>query len=150
MLNAILAVMLIAAAPVDRTPATVVKVVDGDTIDVLVAGQTVPARVRLIGIDAPESSVNRRAYKQAERTGRDLAVILEMGKRSAAELAAFLKPGDPVTLEFDVERCDRYGRTLAYVYTADGTMVNLWLLKKGLAVRLTVPPNVKHAEEFGR
>lgn len=50
----------------------------------------------------------------------------------------------PLTLEFDVERRDRYGRLLAYVY-AGKTFVNLALVRQGFAKELTIPPNDRHA-----
>jgi micrococcal nuclease len=53
-----------------------------------------------------------------------------------------------VRLEFDVQERDRYGRLLAYVYLEDGTFVNAEILRQGYGVLLTVPPNVKFAEEF--
>jgi micrococcal nuclease len=52
-------------------------------------------------------------------------------------------------LVYDVDRYDRYGRTLAYVYRArDALFVNGALVRDGYAVVLTVPPNVAHADEF--
>jgi micrococcal nuclease len=54
-----------------------------------------------------------------------------------------------VRLRFDVERRDRYGRLLAYVYRADdGTFVNAALVRDGYARPLTVPPNVRYADRF--
>ncbi|NIR40655.1 MAG: hypothetical protein GWN07_32915, partial [Actinobacteria bacterium] len=52
-----------------------------------------------------------------------------------------------VLLELDVERRDRYGRLLAYVW-ADGAMVNWQLVRQGWAVLLTYPPNVAYVEWF--
>ena len=51
-------------------------------------------------------------------------------------------------LEYDVDHTDQYGRTLAYVYLEDGTFVNAELVKKGYAMTMTVPPNVKFVYEF--
>jgi micrococcal nuclease len=56
--------------------------------------------------------------------------------------------GKKVRLEFDFNRTDQYGRTLAYVYLEDGTFVNAELVKNGFAMTLTIPPNVKFANEF--
>jgi len=52
-----------------------------------------------------------------------------------------------VRLEFDAGRTDKYGRTLAYVYSGN-IFVNAELVKKGYALVYTVPPNVKYAKEF--
>jgi hypothetical protein len=55
--------------------------------------------------------------------------------------------GQVVRLELDVQERDRYGRLLAYVYVGD-TMVNAELVARGYAQVMTIPPNVKHQEEF--
>ena len=60
-----------------------------------------------------------------------------------------LPVGTPIGLERDVQEFDRYGRTLAYIWTADGaTMVNEQLVAEGYAVVLTIPPDVRHVERF--
>ncbi len=51
-------------------------------------------------------------------------------------------------LEFDVEKRDRYGRLLAYMYLPDGRMLNEEIVKAGYANILTVPPNMKYQERF--
>ncbi len=58
-----------------------------------------------------------------------------------------LVEGRRVRLEYDVERFDRYGRVLAYVYVGD-VMVNAELVKEGFAQPMTIPPNVTYAERF--
>jgi micrococcal nuclease len=58
--------------------------------------------------------------------------------------------GQRVRLELDVQHRDRYGRILAYVFLEDGTHLNAHLLEKGYALLMTVPPNVKYADEFYR
>ncbi|MGI8984785.1 MAG: thermonuclease family protein [Acidimicrobiales bacterium] len=109
----------------------VVRVVDGDTI--MVTGGT---RVRLIGIDTPET-VDPSSPVQC------------FGPEATRYANALLPVGTPIRLVYDVERLDRYGRTLAYVYrTGDGVFVNLAMARDGLAAQLTVPPNVAHAEEI--
>ncbi|MFZ5639382.1 MAG: thermonuclease family protein [Bacillota bacterium] len=105
---------------------TVARVVDGDTF---VTGDRV--RVRLIGVDTPEITKRHEPYGQ-----------------EAAAFARDRLEGQRVWLEFDVEKADKYGRTLAYVYLADGTFFNALLLEEGYAQIMTVPPNVKYAEEF--
>lgn len=56
--------------------------------------------------------------------------------------------GKKVLLEYDIQRYDRYGRTLAYVYLEDSTFLNAHLLEIGLAQVATFPPNVKYVELF--
>ncbi len=114
---------------------TVKRVTDGDTL-VLTSDE----RVRLIGIDAPESRPNLRAEEQAAKEGRDLKAIIEMGKEATEFVKTLVNPGDEVKLEFDVEKRDRYRRLLAYVCLSDGRMLNEEIVKAGYANLLTVPP----------
>jgi len=124
-----------AAAPdLDPGAATVERVVDGDTLVIRVQGQT--ERVRLIGIDTPESVDPRRPVEC-------------FGKEAAAHLAELLPEGTPVRLERDVEARDRFDRLLAYVYRrSDGLFVNLAMAEDGFAEVATFPPNVAHVDDF--
>ena len=111
----------------------VVKVVDGDTIRVRLGAGT--ERVRLIGIDTPE-------------TVKPDTPVQCYGRAASAE-AHRLLDGRRVRLVQDVEARDRYGRLLAYVYrTPDGLFVNAELARRGLARTLTIPPNDSHAALF--
>lgn len=56
--------------------------------------------------------------------------------------------GKRVRLKYDINRTDKYGRTLAYVYLQDGTFVNAEIVKNVYAIAMTIPPNVKFAGEF--
>lgn len=102
---------------------TVARVTDGDTI-VCTDG----TRVRLLSIDAPEMDQG------------------PLGRAAQAYLEAILPPGSEARLETDVERLDRYDRLLAYVYRADGRMVNRLMVRQGFAVPYVVPPNVRHVD----
>jgi micrococcal nuclease len=115
--------------------AQVLRVVDGDTVQVRVEGRHV--RVRYIGIDTPESV-------------RPGAPVQCFAKRASA-FNARLVVGERVRLVSDAERRDRYGRLLAYVYRVrDGLFVNAELVRRGYARTLTIPPNVAYAAEFRR
>lgn len=115
--------------------ARVLRVVDGDTIIVRVAGRR--ERVRYIGIDTPESV-------KPDTPVQCFAV-------AASNRNKRLIDGRAVLLRFDVERRDRYRRLLAYVYRgSDGLFVNADLVRGGYAVPMTIPPNVAHADEFVR
>jgi micrococcal nuclease len=87
-------------------------------------------RVRLTGIDSPESGQQPFAA------------------RSQQALARWLPLGSTVDLELDVAPTDRYGRQLAYVW-ADSTLINEAMVREGWALLYTVPPNVKYAERLG-
>ena len=112
---------------------TITRIVDGDTIEV--AGGV---KVRLIGVDTPET-VDPRTPPQC------------FGAEASAHTKELLPVGTPVRLAYDLERLDRYGRTLGYVFRlTDGLFVNLAVVRDGFAQQLTIPPNVAHAEEFRR
>lgn len=114
----------------------VMRVIDGDTF-VIEDGTKKGEKIRLIGVDAPES----------RNTGRKK--VGYYGKEAKKYLTNLLT-GESVRLEYDVTRNDRYGRTLAYVYLEDGTFLNAHLVAEGYAMAMTVPPNVKYAKEFVR
>jgi len=119
-----------------------IKVIDGDTIKIATG-----ENVRLIGVDTPESRRNKKLYRDADRSKEDADAIIAMGKESA-KYTTGLVLGKDVRLEFDVQKKDRYGRLLAYVYLEDGTFVNAELVKQGYASPMTVPPNVKYVDLF--
>ena len=108
-------------------PARVTAVVDGDTLDVAVAGR--PERVRLLGVDTPETVDPRQP-------------IGCYGPEAAAFTTRRLT-GRTVRLRFDRQRRDRYGRLLAYV-EVDGRRFNDELLALGYARLLVIPPNGRH------
>ena len=116
--------------------ARVTRVVDGDTIAVDVGGKS--EKVRLIGIDTPESVKPGTPVQCFAREASD-------------ETKHLLPPGTAVRLERDVDARDKYGRLLAYVYrTGDGLFVNLALVREGFAVTDTIPPNIAHVDDFVR
>ncbi|MDD5154941.1 MAG: thermonuclease family protein, partial [Candidatus Omnitrophica bacterium] len=127
----------------DYSDIYVTRVVDGDTLK-LENGE----RVRLIGIDTPEMHDSDKLYRDARRTKQDIQTIKAMGRR-AYNFTRTLVEGKQVRLEFDVERYDRYGRLLAYVFLKDsGAFVNAEIIKQGYASVMTYPPNVEYADLF--
>jgi micrococcal nuclease len=126
----------------------VLRVVDGDTLKIDYMGKQ--ESIRLIGIDTPESRVNSRAKRESQRTGEDMKTILAMGKEAAQFVKTLVKAGDKVSIEFDVEKRDKYGRLLGYVYLSNGKMLNEEIVKLGYANLLTIPPNVKYQDRFER
>ena len=120
----------------------VTRVIDGDTVEL-----ENRERVRLIGIDTPEARYNTKLERDARRTKKDYRTIIEMGK-AATEFTKRLVDRQKVRIEFDVEKRDRYGRLLAYVYLPDGRMLNAELVKEGYAQMYTFPPNVKYSDLF--
>jgi micrococcal nuclease len=126
--------------------ATVKRVVDGDTLKINYQGQE--ESVRLIGIDTPESKKNKKALKDAGRSGQDVDQITAMGKEAAKYTRAIAREGDRVTIEFDVQKRDKYKRLLGYVYLENGRMLNEEIIKAGYASPMTIPPNVKYQDRF--
>ncbi|HEY0520500.1 MAG TPA: thermonuclease family protein [Ilumatobacteraceae bacterium] len=114
--------------------ATMLSVVDGDTIDVDIGGHR--ERVRLIGIDTPE-------------TKKPNTPIQCFGPEATKFTKSLLPHDTPLHLERDVVARDDFGRMLAYVYlAADGTFVNMSIISHGFARVLTIRPNAAHADEF--
>lgn len=104
------------------------RVVDGDTIIVGGVG-----RVRLIGVDTPESVDPRRP--------------VEFFGKEASAFTRRLADGKRVRLEYDRERTDRYGRTLAYVHLPDGTFLNAEIIRQGYGHAYTRFP-FEHLDRF--
>lgn len=111
----------------ERAPqqATVVRVIDGDTIDVVLDGAR--RRVRYIGVNTPE----REQPLYSEATDANVRLL----------------SAGAVLLYRDMSETDRYGRLLRYV-VAGGRFVNLELVKAGYAQAMTVPPDVACSQLF--
>jgi micrococcal nuclease len=120
--------------PVTGPNAVMVRVVDGDTIVVDIEGRE--ERVRLIGIDTPESVAEERPDQC-------------YGVEASDEVKRLLPPGTELILERDVEPRDQYERLLAYVYRVeDQLFINETLVRDGFAGILSYPPNDTYAERF--
>lgn len=108
---AVLFVLSLLTSPCQAAdPLTVTRCIDGNTLQ-LSNGE----KVRLIGVDTPEASNNAKTRRDSKRTGQDIETITKMGKE-AAEFTRKLVEGKEIRLEYDVQKKDKYGRTLAYVY----------------------------------
>lgn len=126
--------------------ATVERITDGDTFSVIFNGRK--EKIRLIGIDTPESRRNNRSEKQGKEENLDQETIVAMGKEAKKFISSLINKGDRVKLEFDAQERDRYGRFLCYVYLEDGRMLNEVIISEGYAYPLTIAPNVKYEEKF--
>lgn len=113
----------------------VIEIIDGDTIKVKDLENRQIFKVRYLGIDAPEPN------------GKDYETCFS---NEAMERNKELVSGKTLLLEYDLDRYDRFGRTLAYVYTEDGTFVNLELIENGFARFFLDSFNTLHQEEFLR
>ena len=115
-----------------QTTYKIVRIVDGDTIIIDYNG--VEERVRLIGVDTPES------VHPDKTKNNEFGVIASNFSKGYLE-------NKEVSLELDVQERDKYGRILAYVYL-DGVMYNKTLLQEGMAKVSTYPPNVRYVDDF--
>lgn len=113
---------------------TVLRVIDGDTIDVSINGEN--KRLRLIGINTPETVDPR---KPVECFGKE-----------ASEKAKSILEGNRVYLEYEMSQgdTDKYGRLLRYVFLEDGTNFNLMMIKEGYAYEYTYNLPYKYQKEF--
>lgn len=119
--------------------AKVTRVIDGDTIDVVIKNKI--ERVRFIGVNCPESTTRLEPYgKEASNFTRKNLL------------------NKTVYLELDVQTYDKYNRLLAYIWLSTPIkiteqeirkkMFNAILLLEGFAQIMTVPPNIKYVDYF--
>jgi len=122
-------VVILAAVPATSTlcradtqagPAVVSTVFDGDTIVVVLGGREVT--IRLIGVDTPETARPDTPVQFYGPEASDFTRHALLGKQVRLEFEAPGRPGGAT---------DKYGRTLAYVITGDGTNFNLELVRLG-------------------
>ena len=112
------------SAPTGET-ATVSRVIDGDTIDVLLNGQQV--RVRYVGMNTPER--DEVCYQDALNANRALV------------------EGQTVTLVRDVSNTDRFDRLLRYIYVGN-TFINAEMVRQGWAEVVSYPPDTAQFNNF--
>lgn len=108
----------------DKQSVKVVKVVDGDTITVLIG--TKKEKVRIIGINTPETVDPRRAVQC-------------FGKEASGYAKKTLN-GQMVLLESDPSQTDRdkYGRLLRYIWIKDGSVdFGKMMIAEGFAYEYT-------------
>lgn len=124
-----------ANAPVAASPGAEIRAVDGDTIEIDAGGER--TRVRYLLIDTPELHHPSRPVE-------------ELGEE-ALQLNRKLLAGGISRMEYDRERTDRYGRSLAYVFAVRKgreVMVNEELAASGLALPMIINPNRRYSERI--
>ena len=123
------------ARPPGATLSHVAYVHDGDTLYLQPDGTTSRAdeiTVRLIGIDTPELRPEVQCYAIKARD----------------HVRMMLPKGTPVWIMADKEKLDKYGRSLLYLWTKNGTSVNLDLVEKGYATALNIAPSNTYWRQF--
>lgn len=133
--SAFLASLLVISVYTTNSPAAglaeivVGRVNDGDTVTARIDGRR--EKIRLLGIDAPEIGQG----DWGRRARECLETLLNASQRR-------------VRIEYDLERRDKYGRLLCYLWTDNGKMANREMLKQGCAFLFLIPPNTRHAGEL--
>jgi len=115
-----------------RPRVTVTPVVDGDTAHVELRGHD--DTIRFIGVDTPETVAPGQP--------------IECYGPEASNFTTQRLTGAQVRLEFDVDRIDPYGRTLAYIWMPDGSLFNETLVRRGFATVATYPPDTAYVQRF--
>ncbi len=130
----------------DYEKAQLVRVVDGDTVIVKLSGDRI--RIRMIGIDTPES------VAEDEKRNNEYGVMASDHTKELLSNVEYLY------LTFGPEREDQYGRTLAYVWLSEPTadqvnlisepvdMLNYIILRDGYGYHVEYKPNVEYADFF--
>lgn len=113
--------------PANTTEATIDYVHDGDTLFL-----TDGTKVRLLAVDTPEVGDNAECY----------------GTEARDYLRDLLPEGSTIYTQVDVEATDQYGRSLLFIYTASGTLVNLQLVDQGFAEAVFIGANRLYEDEF--
>ena len=112
----------------------ILTVIDGDTVDIEIDGQT--ERVRLIGVNTPE-------------TKHPTKPIECFGPEASAYMTQLLPKGALLRIERDVEARDRYGRMLLYLYLdSNNLFINLDLISRGYGTPMSIEPNTFHRNDF--
>lgn len=126
--------------------AVVVDVEDGDTLTIEYNGKKEP--INLIGIDAPESVMNKKAEIDSRQAGESLLAITSKGIDAKRFVERIVRKGDIVAIAFDVQMRDKDGTLQGYIYLPDGRMLNEEIIRAGYAKVITIPPHVKNQERF--
>lgn len=113
---------------------SVTHIVDGDTVDVNINGET--ERIRLIGLNTPETVDPRRP--------------VECFGKEASDKAKSILTGQKVKIETDPTQGmrDKYGRLLAYIFLPDGTLFNKMMIEEGYGHEYTYNLPYKYQAEF--
>ena len=125
---AVTATSVVVANAANEDKARVIRVIDGDTL--VVDFQNEDVTVRLLNVDTPETKDPKKPVEC-------------LGPEATEFLTDALPAGTKVTLAFDVEREDRYGRTLAAVYDSQDRLINAEVARQGFGIPVTYGKNSK-------
>ena len=130
--------------PEDAVPAEYIESIDGDTFDAMVMqdnGQFREERIRMIGIDTPETNYSYGNEPEC------------FGKEASTRSEALLLDAKEIWLSKDVSDRDRTGRLLRYVWIVSKLdnkvhFLNEDLVKEGYALAKTYRPDTKYQREL--
>ena len=125
---ALVAGSVVVASAANADSGTVVRIIDGDTL--VVSINNGDHTIRLLNIDTPETKDPNQPVEC-------------LGPQATEYLEDLLPKGTQVRLEFDAERHDKYGRTLAGVFAPDGSLVNASIAREGLGIPVQFGGNTK-------
>ncbi len=131
----------------EKIRAKVLRIIDSDTIECDIEEIEIK-RIRLIGIDAPESDENDKLNTYASKYNKSALEIIRLGNESKKFAERLLPKGSKVFLEFDSQKLDMYERLLAYVWLENGKMLNKITVEEGYADVFIISPNTKYATEL--
>ncbi len=124
-----------AALSADTGSYSLLQIEDGDTLVIELGSK--PARVQLLGIDAPEDIANPKLIKDAERTGISQDLLLDLGRQATRHLQLLIGSAAAVKVEGDLKSTDKYGR-VPVVVTLPGEKISLnsSMVQQGYAIAL--------------
>ena len=124
--------------PADAQEATVVRLTDGDTVQLRGRGTgplpARPTKVRVLLVDTPEVHTEQECF----------------GQEASDRAAQLLPDGATVRVQGDRDPEDRFGRALLHVWNDDGVNVGEALVREGFATVLQLDPNERYLEQFER
>ena len=109
--------------------ATVLHVTDSGTLVAVLKGKT--ERVRLLGVDDLEMGDTEKLGRETQRNRQVMAYLHALARPVVDFVKTLARRGDQIVLEYDQQRRDQYGRLRAFVWLADGRMLNETIICAG-------------------
>lgn len=122
------------ASNIIETHLKISQVLDGDSIKVISLFNKIEKEIRLYGLDAPETKINRKLKEDEKKTQLAGNFLIQLGMQSLKFVLKVAPPETNITIITEKDNfLDFYGRQLAYVILPDNTCLNELLVKEGYA-----------------